>query len=447
MKEFLILLLSCIYINADTVTIDKIPSKSSIVVYSSGTALIDEEYDLYLKRSDQNLVIKNIASSIEPSSVHLTLPKGGYVLSQRYLYDEPTQQTFLKNSIGKKIKISLNKKTHDAKLLSCNNGVCMIKMKNNELRAIKSNDIILSETPKNLSLTPSLVFDIKNKKNSNSSIKLNYLVKDIRWRSDYTLNLGKKDTADLMGMISVQNDSSKNFKDTKLSVIAGEINSVKTNGYIPLARSTVAYEQDTSVKKEAIEGYYLFTLPGMVELPSQNITQFSYIEKKALKFKRALKVMVSNPLYLRGDSKHNVKQYINIEPIDTQLPKGVVRIYTKKNLMNILLGETEINNTPKNSPLELMLGDDHDASVVQSVLKRYDTKEYYEADILYELKNSSLKDKNIKLFIPFKNHEQNSIKSDEKFKFDKAGYVSFDTFVKADSIKKFKVRYRAKKGI
>jgi hypothetical protein len=143
--------------------------------------------------------------------------------------------------------------------------------------------------------------------------------------------------------------------------------------------------------------------------------------------------------------EHDVTQYITFKNLEYPLPKGVVRSYSKLKGTNILLGESSINHTPKDTPISLTLGKNFDIKVKESILKRDDNKWQFYADIKYSVKNSSDKSKTVEILVPFNKNISSEVTSKERYTFTKGSFVTFNIDVKPNSTKEFKVHFKTKK--
>jgi len=127
------------------------------------------------------------------------------------------------------------------------------------------------------------------------------------------------------------------------------------------------------------------------------------------------------------------------------LPKGVVRTYSKLKEQNILLGESSLNHTPKDTPIRLKIGKNFDVKVTQTLAKRSDTKNWFNVDVKYSLKNSSDEPKTVTLLVPFNKQSDSKINTKEKYSFTKGNFVTFSIKVPANKTQSFKVNYESKK--
>lgn len=199
------------------------------------------------------------------------------------------------------------------------------------------------------------------------------------------------------------------------------------------------------VVHQAYEGYHFYTIPFKVTLANNEKTQIKFIDQKHIPTTRQYSANLMNPLYLQGERRVDVMQYLLLDGLNLPLPKGIVRSYSKLQDQTILLGETNIDHTPKDTPIKLKIGKNFDLKVTQTILKREDTSNWFDADVEYTLKNSSDKAKNITLYIPFNRQNNSSVKSDKSYSYTKGNLVTFTLLVAPNTSEKFQVHFESKK--
>ena len=453
MKKLLLSGLSTILVSSSLFALTLNPSlqNNSLIVYNSNVGLVHESRDLRLKKNETQIVYKDVASSINTDSVNVSLPSGVELFSQKYRYDKLTQNKLLNAHIGKQISAKVmqdakNFKTIKATLLSNDGNSCIVQSKNkNKIIIVESKNIIFDTIPKELITKPSLVWNVHSKKNINASMSIDYLINQISWKSDYILNLDGN-SADLSGWITINNRSGKAFKNTSLHVLAGEINRAVQPRQNYRAVKTMAMRADSApeVAHQAHEGYHFYTIPFKANLANNEKTQIKFVRQNNLDIKRKYTVRMNNPNYFVGEVKHDVTQHINIKGLEIPLPKGVVRSYSKLEDTNILLGESGLKHTPKNTPISLTLGKNFDVKVKETLTNRDKGSWYHDNDVTYTIKNSSDEVKTIEIMVPFTNNDSDEIKSKQRYTFTKGNLVTFQIKIKAQSTKKFDVHYRSK---
>ena len=426
---------------ANASSLSKIPSTNSLIVYNSNVGLVHEIRSLSLHKNDSQIVYEGVASSINTDSVNVDLPKGISLYSQQYRYDKLTQKKLLDAHLGKKVSYDNTKVT----LLSSSSSTCLVKTSKNKIISVKAQEIVFDSIPQTLLTKPSLVWNVNARKDIKSEMKLDYMINNISWSSNYILNL-KKNKADLSGWININNNSGKAFKDTDLYVLAGDVNRVRNHDVYPEARYVKAMMADSPrVEEKAHEGYHFYTIPFKVNLADKEKTQIKFVNQKGLEIEREYNAMLSNPLYLRGETQSAVVQYISLKGLDIPLPKGVVRTYSKLKNTSILLGESRLNHTPKNTNIKLKLGKNFDLKVTQTIKKRNDYKYRFNATVNYALKNSSDMMKIVELQVPFYQGNDAEIQTKQKYSVKRGNLITFEVKVKANATRTFDVYYESKK--
>lgn len=452
MKTLSLTIISSIFIATTLlgVTLNPSTQDNSLIVYNSNIGLVHEVRKLNLKQNDTKIIYEDVASTINTDSVNVSLPDGISLFSQQYRFDKLTKNKLLNAHIGKSVDIRIednakNFKTISATLLSNDGSTSIVKTDDKLIISVDSKNIIFKSIPTSLITKPSLVWNVEANKEINSQISIDYLINRITWRSNYILNL-KKDKADLSGWITINNRSGKAFKNTNLHVLAGEINrAIQPRRNYQMAKSMAVMADSPKVEHKAHEGYHFYTIPFKVNLANNETTQIKFIKENTISVKRKYIARMNNPNHLRGEIKHDVTQHITLKGFKYPLPKGIVRTYSKLKDTNILLGESYIKHTPKDTPISLKLGKNFDVKVKESLLNFDDGRWNLDVDINYSIKNSSDETKIVEVLIPFNKNDSSKVSSDEKYTYTKGNLVTFNIEVTAQSTKKFKVHFKTSK--
>jgi len=424
---------------------------NSLLVYNSNIALVHEERELRIDKRDNRIVYEGIASTVSTDSVNVELPKSISLLSQQYRFDKLTQAKLLNAYINKKVEVRLLKNRNEFKiisatLLSVNGAKAIVRTDGYKILTVMSIDIIVDEIPEELIIKPSLVWNVQVNQDIKTNMKIDYLISNINFKSDYILNIDKN-IATLTGWITIENRSGKSFKNTELSLLAGDINrAYRATPQYRKSKNIMLQSSDAmEVKEISHEGYHFYKIPFKVNIANNEKSQIKFLTKNTLKIEREYFTKLSNPLYSRGERKYAVSQYIRLQKLDTALPKGIVRTYSKLNKQTILLGETNLSHTPKNTPIKFKIGENFDTKITQRVVSREDDNYIYRVDVEYEIKNDSDTSKLLKLHIPFNRNRGSQVETKEKYKFTQGNIIEFQLEVDANSIKKFKIHFESKK--
>jgi hypothetical protein len=418
-------------------------------VYNSNLGLVHEKRDLKLGVNDTTITYGDVASSINTDSVNVKTDPSITIFSQQYRYDKLTQEKLLEAHLGKKVTVRLLKNKNEFKiisatLLSYNASKSIVKTLDYKIITVNSSDIEFDSIPKELIIKPSLVWNINASKNLDTQMEINYLINKISFKSDYVLNLDEKG-ADLTGWITLNNNSGKSFKNTTLSLLAGDINRAKKNRPVLYKSRAMVNADAPQATHKAYEGYHFYEIPFKVDLANNEKTQIKFLSRTSLAAKKQYEVTLNNPLYLMGERKSDVTQYVMLPKLDVPLPKGVVRTYSKLDGKTILLGETNLDHTPKNEAIKLKVGTNFDLKVKQEILKRNDTKTSFDVSVKYSIHNHSDEEKTLTLLVPFNKQESSQIITQENYTFTHGNMVTLHMRVKANEIKTFNVNFKSKR--
>jgi hypothetical protein len=416
---------------------------TTLTIYNSNIALVEESQEISLSKNDETFSYKNIPNSIIHDSVNVSFDPSVTLYSQVYKRKNLTQHDLAKSFLNKEVELQ-NGSIVTLLSISGNNAIVT-----DELGKVFSTNIsklIFPYLPKNLQAYSSLEFEIKNKEKEKIAFDISYLMRNISFKSDYVLNIDKK-SAQLTGWLDIANNSGKDFHNTKLNLVAGDINRAYNTRY-PVAYESMAVgttQKSTAPLHKSIGGYHKYTLPFKVDINAYEKRRVQLFDAKNLQITNNFVAQMNNPLYLMGERSSSVVREIELQALKRELPAGVVRIYTKDDSQQLLLGESDIRNTPKNTPLKLKVGKDFDTKVTQKVISRNDTKVTLEAKIAYSIINNSDEDKHITLNIPFTRKSGASVTSKLKYSYTKGNYVTFQLIVKANSKKSFEVEFKSRR--
>jgi hypothetical protein len=369
------------------------PAQPEVTVYNQGFALVKESRNLSLKSGQQLISIEDVAAQIETNSVGIynaTDPNGFQVLEQNYQYDLINAASILNKAVGKRItfhKILPNgaKETVVGILMSAPSAVVSDQYGNNRSTyngmVIKTDDgrILLNPTgeievdkiPEGMISKPTLVWDVIAGKAGANNIVISYLTKGMNWNADYVLTLNGAGAADLRGWVTMTNNSGATFKNAKLKLLAGDVNRVNRQ---PVMRSLgVRAKGMASDKKvfseETLFEYHLYSLQRPATLKDKEIKQLSLLEGMGIKFEKKLIIdsMRDYGMYYPSEGEvgtGNLKPQVRVEFVNSKennlgmpMPKGTIKVYQRDKSGSVqMLGEDQIDHTPKDEKISLAIG-------------------------------------------------------------------------------------------
>jgi len=243
---------------------------------------------------------------------------------------------------------------------------------------------------------PSLVWNMETQKSGKLGIDLKYLTRGISWSSDYVLNLNK-DSLDLTGWITVNNQSGVAYENAEITCLAGEVNAVaprrlryKSMAYEEAVAPTVAMD---AVQEEAFSGYHIYKIPFRETIGNREQKQISFIDKKGVKYHQYGQANNSFFEHYRGIQKFKFTNKIEFENkkenhMGISLPSGVVRMYKKDSSEKThFIGESRVGNIPEDENVTLSIGTLFDAVGEKKITKFVAQKHHREVETLYTLRN------------------------------------------------------------
>jgi hypothetical protein len=427
-------------------TLSNTPENRSLIIYNSGIGLVHETRHLSIHKGPQSIVYPGIATTVKTDSVQVKLPAGVTLYSQQYRFDKIMLSKILQAHIGKTVHFtSDNKALRSGTLLAANPPVVQTQ------RVIESGmdagDFIFDTIPDTLMLRPSLVWNVNATGPVDGELGLDYLLSNIRWKSDYVLNL-HENTADLTGWITVDNRSGKRFEQIRLHFLVGDINRAN----IPLRYAeAMVYDKRTAampVATKAVEGYHLYSVPFDVTLADNEKTQIKFIDQPRHRFEKSYSALMPSPFALYSEQKVPVTQSLKLSKFSVALPGGIVRTYSEVNGTTVLLGETHVPNTPKDENVTLRLGTNFDIVAKNKLVSRSDDSRYYRSTVAYSVANHSNGAKTVRVTVPgVINDTRNGATVDTREPFTRidGNTITFSITLGANDTYRWKVGYRAPK--
>lgn len=360
-------------------------SELSITVYNSDLALVRDVRNLQLARGTGSLRFMDIAATVNPATVHfrsLTEPSQVSVLEQNYEYDLLDPDKLLRKYVGREVTLMRNRteggstrqEEVKATLLSYNNGPVW-KIGSEIVTGLGADHIRFPELPDTLYSRPTLIWTVQNDGAVKHRVEASYLAKSLSWAADYVLTVGRDDkAADLNGWVTLTNHSGTAFRNTKLQLVAGDLNRVRqqfnrmSDMAAPAAREMKA---ESSMTQEAFSDYHLYTMGRKTSINNAQTKQVSLLEGTGVPVIKRY-VVEGQHYYYRNqmhpgsplkDSVQVFYEFKNEEKggLGMPMPAGVLRVYQQDAKGGVqFVGEDRIDHTPKDETLNVKIGNAFD---------------------------------------------------------------------------------------
>lgn len=398
---------------------------TELTVYNQGFGLVKEVRTLQLKAGRQTVPVPGVAALIDPTSVgihSLGSPDAFEVLEQNYQYDLISPMAILQKSIGQHVRfvrtMGNQRDVLEGTLLSAPTAIVagpdgnaqqtytgmVLKTDDGRIVLSPTGEIEVKAVPAGMISEPTLFWDLQADKAGQTPIELSYITQGMSWNSDYVLTLDGLGHAAFQGWVTLNNQSGATFENAKLKLLAGDVNQVPKmfrNGMGGFGGGMAAAKVDQNFHEEGLFEYHLYTLQRPATVRNKETKQISLFEAPTVNVTKRMIIdsMMDYGQYWPSEGEIGtgaLKPQVRIEFVNSKenglaipLPKGRVRMYQRDNSGSVqLLGEDNIEHTPKDEKVSLVVGRAFDvvASRLRTSFTRIAANDFKETFAL-ELRN------------------------------------------------------------
>jgi hypothetical protein len=373
----------------------------ALTIYNQNFAVVRDTVPLDLKPGVNDISFANTTAHLEPDSVILRDPSGKTkfsILEQNYRNDPLSQELLLSLFEGKTIDFLIKESTKpdrtvQGKIIRSGyapgaqdappqpvievDGKVIFGLPGQPLFPTLGDDTILK---------PALNWKIETDNPAKLDAELAYVTSGMTWKADYNLVAPEHgDAIDLVGWITMENQSGKTFERAKIKLMAGNVNKIQPeNGPVrPMFAKDAFAGAAPPVTEKAFDEYHLYTVQRPVTLRDSETKQVEFIHASNVKavttyiYDGALfngGVWNSNPYHgariinsefgTESSTKVAVLREIKNSAdnsLGIPLPAGRIRFYKQGDDQQLeFTGENTIDHTPKNETLHIYTGDSFD---------------------------------------------------------------------------------------
>jgi hypothetical protein len=241
-------------------------------------------------------------------------------------------------------------------------------------------------------LKPTLNWRLETNEPGKFAAEISYVSGGMTWQSDYNVVVqddpGKKtDLLDMIGWITMHNQSGKTFENARIKLLAGDVSKIQGEG---MARKMYAAEALTGnmdarapvVQEKSFDEFHLYTLQRPTTLRDEETKQMEFVSANGIHAKRLFiydgariaDYAYYSPEQIRGDVSYgtvsNPKVWVmeEFKNADTNhlgiaLPKGKLRFYRRDRDGHLeFVGENMIDHTPKDETIRVFTGNAFDVT-------------------------------------------------------------------------------------
>ncbi|HJT82528.1 MAG TPA: hypothetical protein VJ719_15135 [Chthoniobacterales bacterium] len=395
----------------------------ALTIYNQNFAVVRDTVPLDLKAGVTEVRFSETTAHVETDSVILRDPAGKInlqILEQNYRNDPVSQELLLSLFEGKTIEFLVTEPNQPSKIVSgkiirsgyvAHNQMAMrrygqayamaqssmaygaggssqpIIEVDGKLRFSLPGQPLFPALTGDTILKPTINWQIQADKAGKLDAELAYVTGGMSWEADYNVIAPENtDQVDVIGWITMDNQSGKTFDNAKIKLMAGDVSKIQPAQAYDMAREEMAVQMRAAaapaVTEKAFEDYHLYSLARPTTLHDRETKQVEFVRASKV---QSQKVYVYDGLKIdwnqyRGYRMENMRnnQDLGIE-MDTKvaimrefknseanhlgmpLPKGRVRFYKQDADKQLeFTGENTINHTPKDEMIRIYTGNAFD---------------------------------------------------------------------------------------
>jgi len=385
----------------------------ALTIYNQQFAVVRNGLTLDLKPGQNHVEVTDITGHLEPDSVFLrSLEEGRHlsILEQNYRNDPVSEQLLLSLYEGKTIDFLLPDKTtvkgkiirsgfvphstvaygqryYQAQAMYVQQGAGQPVIEvNGQLQFSMPGQPIFPSLADDTILKPTLSWELETDKPGKAAAELSYVTGGMNWEAIYNVVSPAKGTElELVGWVTLDNQSGKTFRDARIKLMAGDVNKIQPNEMY-LARTeavsvTGGAGGGPQVTEKAFDEYHLYTLERPATLHDRETKQVEFVRAAGVKSKTvyvydgwkvdanyrnwpmetirtqdAFGTQSNSKVWVMQEFKNSSENHLGMP-----LPKGRVRFYRRDDDGQLeFTGENEIDHTPKDELIRIYTGNAFD---------------------------------------------------------------------------------------
>lgn len=236
-------------------------------------------------------------------------------------------------------------------------------------------------------LKPELSWQLASSQSGPLKAELCYVTGGMSWEADYNLvSSAKSDELDLIGWVTINNQSGRTFENAKIKLMAGDVSKIQTqeqfDGLRMAKQMPMASAMPPPVTEKSFDEYHLYTLNDKTTLRDRQTKQVEFIRATGIKSQRIYvydglqldlqrwggynRQNLRNNEELGQDSQNKVavmREFKNSTEnnLGLPLPAGRLRFYQQDEDRQLeFTGENTIDHTPKNETIRVFTGNAFD---------------------------------------------------------------------------------------
>ncbi|MBI5487314.1 MAG: hypothetical protein HY905_08275 [Deltaproteobacteria bacterium] len=368
-------------------------SEVFLTVMPDNLALVRERRAADLPEGVSAVAYADVVDTVMPESTRVKFtPDGGSpqdvsFLEQRYRYDLIAPARLLELSLGSSIHVRWTQpntgaeKVLDGVIESTEGGLFLRTPDGTYTIGAPPGGgaytrTVLDSLPGALFSRPQLDWLVDVYDGGPGVLETSYLASGFTWEADYVVTATEDfEHADLIGWVTLRNQTGARFDDAHLAVIAGDIHMASPP--MEAAEREMDYDRVMDMPsggspgyvEEGLFEYHLYKLPRPTTVPAYSWKQVTFIERDQIPVTTKYRAMVTLPDAAYGNptgtddfTPAGVRRVLTIENqeqldgLGVPLPAGTARVYARSGEDLFFIDSTAVLDTPREEPLDLDAG-------------------------------------------------------------------------------------------
>jgi hypothetical protein len=372
-------------------------AQPALTIYNQDFAVVRDTVPLDLKSGVNNVRYTDATARVEPDSVILRDPSGKHSLQiweQNYRNDPVSQELLLSLFEGKTIDFQILRTKDNTQVRELISGKIVrsgfvpggspeqpIIEVNGKLQFSLPGLPLFPDLGDDTVLKPSLNWLLQSDQAGKFDAEVGYITGGFTWEADYNLVSPEKgDLVDLIGWVTMNNQSGKTFHDAKIKLMAGDVNKIEPlKAYFKGGVGGGGGGAAPAVTERTFDEFHLYSLARPTTLRDRETKQVEFVRAADVKastiyvYDGAVNSrdyrfyggpMTSRDFGCAGIKKVRVmREFVNAESnhLGIALPKGKLRFYRRDADGRMeFVGEDMIDHTPRNETIRVTTGNAFD---------------------------------------------------------------------------------------
>jgi len=335
----------------------------AVTVYNENLGVVKDRRRFSITSGLSELRFTDVASLIEPTSVHLrSLGKSALeILWQDYRFDLVSTDKLLERYVDQPIEVATKDDQMKRGTLLSYDPVSLVLQEASGgltlLNRAEVRQVGLKEVPKGLITRPTLVWRLRSGVGGEQPLEVSYMTGGMGWHAEYVAVIDEVGSSlDLQGWASVENRSGATFDDAKIKLVAGSIHrAAPERPPQPLFERGIMAEAMTKMEERGFFEYHLYEVPLRATLANNEVKQLGLLQASGIKSTKKFTY----------DAQKDAKQVMVTVEFENEassglgmpLPAGIVRVFQRDKDESLeLAGEDRIDHTPKNETVRISVG-------------------------------------------------------------------------------------------